>query len=67
MDRTDALGLLPRAYSLALRLRDASVPDPLIAECLSVELEALGPLFVVAEAKLAEALGRPVFSEPEAP
>lgn len=58
MDRTEALGRLPRAYSLALRLRDAGVDDSLIAECLSVEREALGPLFTVAEAKLADLMSR---------
>lgn len=58
MDRTEALGRIPRAYSLALRLRDAGVAEPLIAECLTVEPEALGPLFAVAEAKLADIMAR---------
>lgn len=53
MDRTEALRRIPRAYSLALRLRDAGVCDELIAECVGVEIEALGPLYLVAEAKLA--------------
>ena len=43
---------LPTAYSLALRLRDAHLPDDLIAECLGVEPEAVGPMLVVAQAKL---------------
>lgn len=55
--RAEALANLPPAYSLALRLRDAGVADRLIAECLAVEVEALGPLLEVAHAKLAAALG----------
>jgi hypothetical protein len=47
---------LPGAYSLALRLRDAGLPAELIAECLAMELAALEPLLVVAEAKLAAIL-----------
>lgn len=47
---------LPPAYSLALRLRDAHLADELIAEALSIEPEALGPLFAIAEAKLAAIL-----------
>ncbi len=44
----------PAARLLArLRLRDARLPDDLIAECLAVEPEAVGPLFLLAEAKLA--------------
>ncbi|GAA1240702.1 hypothetical protein GCM10009609_00390 [Pseudonocardia aurantiaca] len=48
--------LLTPVHSLALRLRDAHLPDPLIAECLSIEPEALGPLLEVAQAKLAALL-----------
>lgn len=55
--RVEALRRLPAAHSLALRLRDAGVPGELIAECLGTEPEALGPLLVVAEAKLAAILG----------
>ncbi|MGH3516609.1 MAG: hypothetical protein ACRDQ7_04195 [Haloechinothrix sp.] len=58
MDRAEALRRIPRVYSLALRLREAGVPDELIAECVSVEPEALGPLYLVAEAKLAYVLAR---------
>lgn len=56
LTRAEALGHLPPAYSLALRLRAAGLPVALIAECLDVEPEALGPLFEVAEAKLAALL-----------
>lgn len=52
-DRESALRRLPRAYSLALRLRDAGVDGALIAECLDIEPEALEPMLLVAEAKLA--------------
>jgi len=54
--RAEAVHLLPAAYSLALRLRDAGVADSLIAECLRIEAVAIGPLLVVAEAKLAAIL-----------
>ncbi|MGH3549402.1 MAG: hypothetical protein ACRDQU_15115 [Pseudonocardiaceae bacterium] len=54
--RAEALRHLPGAYSLALRLRDAGLPDELIAECLAMEREALDPLLDVAEAKLAAIL-----------
>jgi len=65
MDRTSALERLPRSYSLALRLRDAGLPDDLIIECLGIEPEALGPLLLVAEAKLTTAqLGRPDTDKP---
>jgi hypothetical protein len=56
-DRTEALGLIPAVHSLALRLRDAGAGDELIAECLRIEPETVGPLLVVAEGKLAAALG----------
>jgi hypothetical protein len=54
--RAEALLRLPVSYSLALRLRDAGLSQELIAECLGIEPEALGPLLVVAEAKLAAIL-----------
>ncbi len=50
-----ALERIPRPYSLALRLRDAGVPAALIADCLDIEPEAVDPLLLVAEAKLATA------------
>ena len=51
--REEALRLLPRMYSLALRLREAGVPEPVIAECVGVEPEAVGTMLAVGEAKLA--------------
>lgn len=54
--RAGALRRLPVVYSLALRLRDAGLSEELIAECLAIEPEALGPLLTVAEAKLAAIL-----------
>lgn len=56
--RMEALRQLPPVYSLALRLRDEGLTENLMAECLAVEPEALGPLLEVAEAKLAAILGR---------
>jgi len=54
--RGEALRRLPAAYSLALRLRDAGLSGEVIAECLGIEPEALYPLLVLAEAKLAAIL-----------
>jgi len=55
--RAEGARRLSRSHSLALRLRDAGVSPDLIAECLELEPEAVGPLLVVAEAKLASAVG----------
>ncbi len=52
-DRAAALSRIPRAYALALRLRDAGVAGALIAEWLDIEPEALEPMLRLAEAKLA--------------
>lgn len=49
---------LPLPYSEALRLRDAGVADPVIAEILGIEPEAMSTLMRVAEAKLAAARSR---------
>jgi hypothetical protein len=56
--RARALRRLPVAHSLALRLRDSGVGEELIAEVLGVDPEALGPLLVVAQAKLDAILSR---------
>lgn len=56
-DRAAAIRRLPQSYSLALRLRDAGVSGELIAECVGIEPEGVGPLFEVAEAKLDRELG----------
>lgn len=56
--RTEALAELPTVYAIALRLHDAAVPPGRIAEILDVEPEAIGPLLLVAEAKLTEVLRR---------
>ena len=52
MDQNTALSRLPRTYALALRLSQAGADPQLIAECLDIELEAVGPLLAVADAKL---------------
>jgi len=54
--RTTALHLLPRPYALALRLRDEGLSVPRVAEVLGIEPEAVGPLLLLAEAKLATLL-----------
>lgn len=43
-DRAAAIRRLPPAYSLALRLRDAGVAGELIAECVGIEPEGVGPV-----------------------
>ena len=52
-NRAAELSMLPRAYGLALRRRDAGVARELIIDCLDIEPEALDPLLRLAEAKLA--------------
>ena len=54
--REAALNRLPRAYSIALRLRDIGAPPELIGEILEIDPEALVPLLQVADAKLAAVL-----------
>lgn len=48
--------MIPAVHSLALRLRDAGLPERLIAECLGIDDVAVGPLLAVADAKLAAVL-----------
>ena len=55
MDRSEALAQLPRAYALALRLHDLGADTGLIAECLDIDPESVGPMLAVAAAKLASA------------
>lgn len=53
--RREALERLPLPYSTALRLRDEGLSDELIAKCVGIELEAVGTMLRLAEAKLASA------------
>lgn len=46
---------LPRAHALALRLRALGADTELVAECLGIDTEAVGPLLEVAAAKLRRA------------
>nr|WP_228820418.1 hypothetical protein [Nocardia abscessus] len=48
-----AVDRLPFPYAEALRLRAAGVADEVIAEILTIEVEAVGPLLQMAETKLA--------------
>jgi hypothetical protein len=50
--RKAALDRLPLPYSAALRLREAGIPDDVIADCVGVEPKALKTLMCIAEAKL---------------
>ncbi|MBV9315135.1 MAG: hypothetical protein JO100_15710 [Pseudonocardia sp.] len=56
MDREAALNELPEVHAIALRLRDGGYNNAAIAAALGIELEAVQPLFRVAEAKLARLL-----------
>ncbi|BBX34594.1 hypothetical protein MMAGJ_38760 [Mycolicibacterium mageritense] len=53
--RAEALQRLPLPYATALRLRDAGIPDDVIAECVDVDPDTLATFMRVAEAKLAAA------------
>ncbi|SHU24026.1 Uncharacterised protein [Mycobacteroides abscessus subsp. abscessus] len=53
--REQALRRLPLSYSLALRLRDASVAPDVICEYVGVEPSALAGIYRIGEAKLAAA------------
>jgi hypothetical protein len=53
--RDEALDQLPLPYSTALRLRDAGMPDEMIAERVGVERAAMDTFMRLAEAKLAAA------------
>ena len=53
VDRNGALEALPDTYAIALRLRDEGVEQEAVARVVGVEPEAVGPLLILAEAKLA--------------
>jgi hypothetical protein len=52
VDSDAVLSRLPRTYALALRLRQVGADPQLIADCLEIEVQAVGPLLTVADAKL---------------
>lgn len=56
--RRAAIDWLPLPYSSALRMRDAGIPDDLIAECIGVAPDAMQTFLQLAEAKLAARLRR---------
>jgi len=53
MDRASAIAKLPEAHAAALGLRDDGFSNEDIAARLGLELEAVAPLLLVADAKLA--------------
>jgi len=57
MDRRSALALLPDVYTTALWLRSVGLTEREVAERLHMPPESVGPLFEVAELKLAALLG----------
>lgn len=50
--RDQDVSRLPQTYATALRLREAGADDARIAECLELEVAAVGPLLRLASAKL---------------
>jgi hypothetical protein len=56
-DEHEAWDRLPFPYAEALRLRAAGVAEEVIAEALTIEFDAVGPLLRMAEAKLAAIRG----------
>ena len=58
-ERAEALRRLPPVYATGLRLRDAGATAGQIADELGIELESVGPLLTLAEAKLASVLADP--------
>ncbi len=52
MDRMRALGELPETYATALRLHHQGAPPDVIGSVLEIDLTAVEPLLVVAQAKL---------------
>jgi hypothetical protein len=59
VDRAEALQALPHTYAIALPLRDEGVEPDAVARVLDVEPEAVGPLFTLAEPKLAGLMDTP--------
>ena len=58
MDRSQAFQALPSTNAIALRLRDEGVEPDAVAGVLDVEAEVVGPLLILAEAKLAGLMER---------
>jgi DNA-directed RNA polymerase specialized sigma24 family protein len=56
MDLESALDELPEAHAVALRLYQAGADTPRIASELGIDIDAVGPLLRVAQAKLARIL-----------
>jgi len=59
MDLAAAMNELPEVHAKALRLHRAGTDASGIAEALDIDVEAVGPLLRVAEAKLASLLAAP--------
>lgn len=56
-DDYEALQRLPFPYAEALRLQAAGVPEELIAEVLTIDVDAVSPLLRMAARKLAAIRG----------
>ncbi len=64
MERELALGELPTALAVALRMRDANAHDEAIAAALGIPLSGVPPLLEVARAKLTAVLADPCAAQP---
>lgn len=58
MDRSTALGLLPPAYAVALRLQDGGASQAAIARDLGVPVQAVPRLLEIGASKLDAILAR---------
>ena len=62
METDQSLASLPRAYRLALTLRQLGADNQLIADCLEIEPSAVGPLLDIGTRKLDRSTTRPQIS-----
>lgn len=51
VDDTEALARLPKVHAVALHLEELGAHHALIADCLGIEIEGVGPLLTLARAK----------------
>ena len=54
MDRDEAIGRLPEAYAVALRLHAAGVSEAQLAAGFDIEPQSVASFLKIAEAKVAE-------------
>jgi DNA-directed RNA polymerase specialized sigma24 family protein len=57
MERLSAVAELPIRYAVAVRLRDSGASDRTIATALAIDVDEVGLLLAMADAKLAAIVG----------